>query len=151
MSERIGAIRLGQADGEVFLGRDVGHSRDYSEGVAETVDNEVRKLIESAHQEAYDILAQNRDVLDQLVVELLDRETLDREEVADIFSNLRKHAHRPVWLSSDERPVSAQGPVLSRKELETHDNPSPNGSNGQVSGATPEETTDASAADSGQE
>jgi len=151
MSERIGAIRLGQADGEVFLGRDVGHSRDYSEGVAETVDNEVRKLIESAHQEAYDILLENRDVLDQLVVELLDRETLDREEVAEIFSNLRKHAHRPVWLSSDERPVSAQGPVLSRKELEAHENPSPNGSNGQVSGAPQEETTDTSPADSGQE
>jgi len=151
MSERIGAIRLGQADGEVFLGRDVGHSRDYSEGVAETVDNEVRKLIESAHQEAYDILLENREVLDQLVVELLDRETLDREEVAEIFSNLRKHAHRPVWLSSDERPVSAQGPVLSRKELEAHENLSPNGSNGQVSGAPQEETTDTSPADSGQE
>jgi len=151
MSERIGAIRLGQADGEVFLGRDVGHSRDYSEGVAETVDNEVRKLIESAHQEAYDILLENRDVLDTLVIELLDRETLDREEVAEIFTNLRKHAHRPVWLSSDERPVSSQGPVLSRKELEAHENPSPNGSNGQVSGAPQEETTDASPADSGQE
>jgi cell division protease FtsH len=132
MSERIGAIRLGQPDGEVFLGRDMGHGRDFSEGVAEAVDEEVRKLIESAHQEAYDILLENRDVLDQLVVELLDRETLDREEVEQIFANLRKHSMRPVWLSSSERPVSPDGPVLSRKELAARDEPSPNGSNGQV-------------------
>jgi len=135
MSERIGAIRLGQPDGEVFLGRDMGHGRDFSEGVAEAVDEEVRKLIESAHQEAYDILLENREVLDQLVVELLDRETLDREEVAQIFADLRKHSMRPVWLSSSERPVSPDGPVLSRKELAARDEPSPNGSNGQVTAA----------------
>ncbi len=135
MSERIGAIRLGQPDGEVFLGRDMGHGRDFSEGVAEAVDEEVRKLIESAHQEAYDVLLENREVLDQLVVELLDRETLDREEVAQIFTDLRKHSMRPVWLSSSERPVSPDGPVLSRKELAARDEPSPNGSNGQVTPA----------------
>ncbi|MEO8330580.1 MAG: cell division protein FtsH, partial [Candidatus Nanopelagicales bacterium] len=132
MSERIGAIRLGQPDGEVFLGRDMGHGRDFSEGVAEAVDEEVRKLIESAHQEAYDILLENRVVLDQLVVELLDRETLDRAEVAQIFTDLRKHSLRPIWLSSSERPVSPNGPVLSRKELADRDEPSPNGSNGSA-------------------
>ena len=132
MSERIGAIRLGQPDGEVFLGRDMGHGRDFSEGVAEAVDEEVRKLIESAHQDAYDILDENRDVLDRLVVELLDRETLDRAEVAEIFVGLRKQAPRQVWLSSAERPVSPDGPVLSRKELAEHDAPSPNGSKVRV-------------------
>ena len=132
MSERIGAIRLGQPDGEVFLGRDMGHGRDFSEGVAEAVDEEVRKLIESAHQDAYDILDENRDVLDQLVVELLDRETLDRAEVAEIFTDLIKHPPRQVWLSSAERPVSPDGPVLSRKELAAAETPSPNGSTGPV-------------------
>ncbi|HVQ19136.1 MAG TPA: ATP-dependent zinc metalloprotease FtsH, partial [Actinomycetes bacterium] len=131
MSERIGAIRLGQPDGEVFLGRDMGHGRDFSEGVAEAVDEEVRKLIETAHQEAYDILLENRPVLDQLVVELLDRETLDRAEVASIFADLHKQSRRPVWLSSSERPVSQQAPVLSRKELAAREESSPNGSNGQ--------------------
>ncbi|HVQ88679.1 MAG TPA: ATP-dependent zinc metalloprotease FtsH [Actinomycetes bacterium] len=132
MSERIGAIRLGQPDGEVFLGRDMGHGRDFSEGVAEAVDEEVRKLIESAHQEAYDILLENRVVLDELVVELLDRETLDRAEVAQIFAELHKHSPRPVWLSSAERPVSPNGPVLSRKELAARDESSANGTNGHV-------------------
>ncbi len=53
MSERIGAIKLGQSTGEVFLGRDMGHQRDYSEEIARIVDEEVRALIEAAHDEAY--------------------------------------------------------------------------------------------------
>ena len=85
MSEKVGAVRLGQGEGEVFLGRDMGHQRDYSEQMAEVIDAEVRSMIETAHQEAYEILRENRDVLDTLVVELLDRETLDKSEVAEIF------------------------------------------------------------------
>ena len=55
MSERVGAIKLGSGSGEVFLGRDMGHERDYSEGVASMVDDEVRKLIEAAHDEAWEV------------------------------------------------------------------------------------------------
>jgi len=111
MSERIGAIRLGQEQGEVFLGRDMGHIRDYSEGIAEVVDEEVRRLIEGAHDEAWWILVENRDVLDALVLELLERETLDKEEIARIFSPVRKRPERDVWLSSSRRPVSELPPV----------------------------------------
>jgi cell division protease FtsH len=117
MSDKVGAVRLGQGEGEVFLGRDMGHQRDYSEQMAEVIDAEVRTFLETAHQEAYEILSDNRDVLDELVVELLDRETLDQKEVAEIFSDLRKRRTRDVWLSSNDRPVSDRGPVLSRKEL----------------------------------
>ncbi|HEX5017212.1 MAG TPA: cell division protein FtsH, partial [Actinomycetes bacterium] len=116
MSDKVGAVRLGQGEGEVFLGRDMGHQRDYSEQMAEVIDAEVRVLIEEAHQEAYEILRENRDVLDALVVELLDRETLDQKEVEEVFAPLRKRQHRPVWLSSTDRPVSDRGPVRSRKE-----------------------------------
>ena len=70
-------MRLGEGEGEIFLGRDMGHKRDYSEQMAEVIDGEVRTFLETAHQEAYEILSENRDVLDRLVVELLDRETLD--------------------------------------------------------------------------
>jgi cell division protease FtsH len=117
MSDRVGAVRLGQGEGEVFLGRDMGHKRDYSEQMAETIDAEVRTFLETAHQEAYEILNENRDVLDRLVVELLDRETLDQDEVAEVFSDLRKRDTREVWLSSADRPVSDRGPVRSRREL----------------------------------
>ena len=67
MSERIGAVRLGEDNGQPFLGRDIGHSRNYSEDVAAIVDDEISKLIAYAHQEAFDILVENRDVLDALV------------------------------------------------------------------------------------
>ena len=77
MSERLGAIKLGQAQGEVFLGRDMGHQRDYSEEVAGVVDEEVRRLIDGAHDEAWHVLNDNRDVLDRLVLELLEQETLN--------------------------------------------------------------------------
>ena len=78
MTERLGAIKLGSGDAEPFLGRDIGHSRDYSEEIAAIVDEEVSKLISNAHQEAFDILTENRDVLDDLVRALFEKETLDR-------------------------------------------------------------------------
>lgn len=103
MTERLGAIKLGTSGGEPFLGRDYGHQRDYSEDVAAVVDEEVRALIERAHQEAWGILTQYRDVLDALVVALLDRETLDKEEIAEIFAPVAKRPARPAWTGSTHR------------------------------------------------
>jgi cell division protease FtsH len=111
MTERLGAIKLGSGDAEPFLGRDIGHGRDYSEEVAAIVDEEVAKLISNAHQEAFDILNENRDVLDDLVRALFEKETLDREEVAAVFQPLRLWPKRPAWTGSDERVPSAVPPV----------------------------------------
>ena len=88
MTERLGAIKLGSGDAEPFLGRDFGHQRDYSEDIAAIVDQEVSKLISNAHQEAFDILTANREVLDDLVRALFEKETLNREEVAAVFQPL---------------------------------------------------------------
>ena len=63
----------------MFLGRDMGHQRDYSESIAEKVDAEVRLLIEQAHDEAWQVLNDNRDILDKLAKELLEKETLDHD------------------------------------------------------------------------
>jgi cell division protease FtsH len=116
MSERVGAIKLGQGDGEVFLGRDMGHQRDYSEDVASVVDEEVRRLIENAHDEAWEILVENRGVLDELVLQLFDKETLNKDELAVIFGPVIKRPERPIWLSSDRRLVSDIPPVLTPAE-----------------------------------
>jgi len=117
MSERIGAIKLGQdGSGEVFLGRDMGHQRDYSEAVAGVVDEEIRRLIEAAHDEAWHALNDNRDVLDHLVLELLDKETLAKGQLSDIFANVAKRPPRPVWLSSERRHVSDLPPVMTPAE-----------------------------------
>jgi cell division protease FtsH len=116
MSERVGAIKLGQSDGEVFLGRDMGHQRDYSEDVAGIVDEEVRRLIESAHDEAWEILVENREILDDLVLQLFEKETLGKDDLSRIFSPVVKRRQRPVWLSSDRRIVSDIPPVLTPSE-----------------------------------
>ncbi|MBI0380102.1 ATP-dependent zinc metalloprotease FtsH, partial [Streptomyces albiflaviniger] len=90
MTERLGAIKFGSDNSEPFLGREMAHQRDYSEEVAALVDEEVKKLIEAAHNEAWEILVENRDVLDNLVLALLEKETLNKEEIAEIFAPIVK-------------------------------------------------------------
>ena len=117
MTERLGAIKLGESGSQPFLGRDLGHSRDYSESVAAIVDEEVKNLLATAHQEAFDILEENRDVLDALVLELLDKETLDKEQIARIFEALRMRPARPAWTGSETRRPSAMPPVEIPQEI----------------------------------
>ena len=116
MSERVGAVKLGQSQGEVFLGRDMGHQRDYSERVASVVDEEVRRFIEAAHDEAWHVINDNRHILDALVLELLEKETLQAADIARIFEPLVKRPHRPQWLSGEHRSVSTLPPVLTPAE-----------------------------------
>ena len=111
MTEAIGAIKLGTDDSVPFMGRDYGHQRDYSESVAAIVDAEIRGLIERAHQEAYDILQANRSVLDEMVVQLLEKETLNKEEIAKIFAKVVSWPKRPAWTGSPSRLPSTQPPV----------------------------------------
>ena len=111
MTEAIGAIKLGTDASEPFMGRDYGHQRDYSENVAAIVDREIRKLIETAHQEAYDILEANRTILDDMVLELLEKETLNKEEIAAIFAKVKSWPNRPAWTGSENRLPSAKPPV----------------------------------------
>ncbi|WP_298801170.1 ATP-dependent zinc metalloprotease FtsH [uncultured Pseudokineococcus sp.] len=154
MSERVGAIKLGSGAGEPFMGRDMGHDRGYGEGLASVVDDEVRRLVEAAHDEAWEVIVEHRPVLDELVRRLLEKETLDREELAEVFAPVQKRPLRPVWLSSERRAVSDQPPILTpaeRRRLNGSANGSFNGngrsgSNGhgapapqdQAAGARPE-------------
>src|SRR5690625_1276009 len=117
MSERVGAIKLGTASNEVFLGRDMGSEREYSEDVAGRVDAEVRRLIESAHDEAWEILTEYRHVLDELALALLERETLNEAELAEVFQGVEKREPRPVWLSSQQRAISDKPPVQTPREV----------------------------------
>jgi len=111
MTEAIGAIKLGTDASEPFMGRDYGHQRDYSESVAAKVDAEIRNLIETAHQEAFDILVDNRATLDAMVLQLLERETLNKEEISAIFTKVNSWPRRPAWTGSATRIPSQQPPV----------------------------------------
>ena len=111
MTERLGAIKYGQEQSEVFLGRDMGHTRDYSEEVAAAIDEEVRGFIEAAHQEAYDVLVNNREILDAMVLALLERETLAKAEIEEIFAELKLQSPRPSWTGSARRAPDTRGPI----------------------------------------
>ena len=117
MSERLGARKFGTGDGEPFLGRDMSHTRDYSEEIASTIDEEVRRLIESAHDEAWEILVQYREVLDDLVLNLIDKETLSRQEVLRIFAPIKTRPSRGSYTGYGKRLPSDRPPVLTPKEL----------------------------------
>ncbi|HVX55521.1 ATP-dependent metallopeptidase FtsH/Yme1/Tma family protein, partial [Nocardioides sp.] len=146
MTEKLGAIKLGDSNSEPFLGRDLGHSRNYSEDVAAIVDEETKLLLGNAHQEAFDILEENRDVLDALVLALLDKETLGKDEIAEIFKPLRRRPQRPAWTGSPTRKPSAipavevPQEVRDRAAANGHDQPRPGavltppGSGGDVHG-----------------
>ena len=127
MSNAVGSVKLGSGSGEMFLGRDVGHQRDYSDGVAERIDAEVRALIDAAHDEAWKVLTANRPILDQLAKELLEKETLDHVRLAAIFAKVKKLPARPVWKSNPKRPVSTKGPIKvpARISLDATDKPEP--------------------------
>jgi cell division protease FtsH len=150
MSDRLGAIKFGQNNGEVFLGRDMGHQRDYSEDVASEIDTEVRRIIEEAHDEAYEILVQYRDVLDDMVLQLMEKETLSREQVLEIFAPVVKRPNRGSWRGNGgKRRPSDRPPVMTPAELAllgtqggtrgTRARRSANGSNG--SGSSTRRTT----------
>ena len=117
MTEAIGAIKLGTDASEPFMGRDYGHQRDYSENVAAKIDAEIRKLIENAHQEAFDILVANRVTLDAMVLQLLEKETLNKEEIAAIFAKVNSWPRRPSWTGSSTRIPSQQPPVAVPERL----------------------------------
>jgi cell division protease FtsH len=115
MSEKLGALKFGRHEGDVFLGRDLGHERDFSEDVARQIDDEVRGLIETAHDEAWDILVEYRDVLDDMVLKLLDKETLTKADLTDIFTSVDKRPHRVI--SAARRAPTDREPVLTAAEL----------------------------------
>ena len=139
MSERLGARKFGTGDGEPFLGRDMSHARDYSEEIASAIDDEVRRLIESSHDEAWEILVQYRDVLDHLVLQLMEHETLSRNQVLEIFAPVHKRPSRGSYTGYGKRLPSEKPPVLTPKELAltaaTDGNMSQSLGNGQSSAA----------------
>ena len=109
-SANLGAMSFGGA-GEVFVGRDMGQMRDYSEATAQQIDAEVRAILDAAHDEAYKAINLNRKVLDALAKALMEEETLNQDQIAKIFKTVKKLPKRSQWLSKKTRPVSTQGPI----------------------------------------
>jgi cell division protease FtsH len=106
MSDRLGPLKYGQPDGEVFLGRDYTKGQDLSNEVAAVIDDEVRKLITQAHEEAMQIITTHRAALDRIAAELMEYETLDAEAVIEVFHDV------PKWEHTDSGGLRLKGPEI---------------------------------------
>ena len=94
MSEKLGPMALGEKVDQPFLGRDMGHNADYSEHVASEIDEEIRRLVDEAHQEAWEICSTYRSHLDSMVDLLIEKETIEKEDVERLFADVPKRAAR---------------------------------------------------------
>ncbi len=119
MSSKLGAIKYGQTGDEPFLGRTMGHQRDYSESIAADIDAEVRALIELAHDEAWEILVEYRDVLDSIVLELMEKETISQQDMARLCAPVRKREPMAPYNGFGKRQPSDRPPVLTPTEKES--------------------------------
>ena len=87
MSDRLGPVALGRQSGNVFLGRDIASDRDFSDETAAAIDEEVRNLVDQAYRRAKDVLVNNRYILDNLAEMLVEKETVDADELQDLLAN----------------------------------------------------------------
>lgn len=97
MSDRIGMVKLGDTDTEAFGHGSGDAPRSFSDETSAIIDEEVRRLLDNAMREAWEILTTNRAVLDTLAARLLEEETLDEAQLAEIFKDVVKAPKRPVW------------------------------------------------------
>ncbi len=113
MSEKIGPLTLGKKEEHIFLGKEISQSRDFSEDTANTIDDEVRSIINENYERARDILTTNSEALHRLANALLERETLDKAELDEIvFSKISKE---PASKESGENEHSSGG-VTTKKD-----------------------------------
>ncbi|MPZ87009.1 MAG: ATP-dependent zinc metalloprotease FtsH [Nitriliruptorales bacterium] len=111
MSAKLGPMTFGSKDSQPFLGKEFGHQTDYSSEVALEIDREVRALIDDAHDEALEILVANRAVLEELADALMDRETVEKEELAGILAKVTPRPSRkiaPLMNGDGQRPGGQQ-------------------------------------------
>jgi cell division protease FtsH len=86
-------------------------AREYSDEVAHQIDLEIRKILDNGHDEAYKALNTNRKALDLMAKELMEKETLNQDDIARIFKGIKKSPKRKPWLSKASRPGSKKGPI----------------------------------------
>jgi cell division protease FtsH len=113
MSDRLGPLSFGKRDELIFLGREIGEQRNYSDEVAKTIDEEVRAIVDHAYERATEVLVKHRDKLTALAEKLVAEETVDAEEFEKLFSDLppkiNTHGVRPAIIGPGQ-PTPAPAP-----------------------------------------
>ncbi|GAB2741569.1 ATP-dependent zinc metalloprotease FtsH [Salinifilum aidingensis] len=139
MTARLGAVKYGKEEGDPFLGRTAGQQPNYSLEVAHEIDEEVRKLIEAAHTEAWEILNTYRDVLDDLVLEVVEKETLVRRDLERIFADVTKRPRITAFNDFGGRTPSEKPPVTIPSELSKQHDPDQQPAQEQPQGPAPDQ------------
>ncbi|GGJ97245.1 ATP-dependent zinc metalloprotease FtsH [Pilimelia anulata] len=137
MSSKLGAVKYGTTGDEPFLGRTYGHERDYSDTVAAEIDAEVRSLIELAHDEAWEILVEYRDVLDSIVVELMEKETISTADMARICARVEKRPPMAPYSGNGKRRRSGTPAVPTPVDSAGNGVPASNGGAPAAAGGAP--------------
>ncbi len=115
MSSKLGPMTFGEKESQPFLGRDFGHMPDYSQEVAVEIDREVRSLIDQAHDEALEILVANRDVLEELADALMEKETVEKDELTAILAKVTPRPSRKIKpLMNGEGPAASGSAVVTQ-------------------------------------
>mgnify|MGYP001064687221 CR=1 FL=1 len=130
MSENLGPMTFGQKEELVFLGKEIGEQRNYSEAVAEEIDKEVRHIVQEAHKKATDVLTKYREELDRVAETLIDVETLDATEFAALFEGTGGETPEPSEStppppSGSEQPVDKKAPERGKPTLDMPPAPAP--------------------------
>jgi cell division protease FtsH len=130
MSENLGPMTFGQKEELVFLGKEIGEQRNYSEAVAEEIDKEVRHIVQEAHSKATDVLTRHREELDRIAETLIDVETLDATKFAALFEGTGSETPEPSEStppprSGSEQPVDKKAPERGKPTLDMPPAPAP--------------------------
>jgi cell division protease FtsH len=124
MSNKLGPMALGEKDSQPFLGKEFGHQPDYSGQVAYQIDEEVRHLLDEAHDEALEILVENDHVLESVASKLLEVETVDRDLLTELFEPIHKRPNRALTAPEADDPKTV---LRKLRRLEASTNGSGNG------------------------
>lgn len=117
MSAKLGAVKYGSEGGDPFLGRGGGGGSDYSAEIARTIDEEVRRIIDAAHTEAWRVLESNHDILDSVATELLEKETLRQTDLERLFADVVKRPRITEFDDFGGRNPSTRTPIKTPGEL----------------------------------
>jgi len=117
MSAKLGPVKYGEEEGDPFLGRTLGTKSTYSHEVARDIDEEVHRIIDACHTEAWETLTQYRDLLDNLAFALLEKETLRRPDLEEILGSIETRPRITEFDDFGERTPSTQPPVKTPGEL----------------------------------
>ena len=129
MSDQLGPMTFGQKEELVFLGKEIGEQRDYSEAVAQEIDQEVRRIVHEAHERANDVLTRYREQLDRVAQRLIEVETLDADEFVAVFEGVSdKEPETPESsppMPGVERPTARPAPERRAPTLDMPPAPAP--------------------------